>query len=261
MEEKLTGFYDLIGYLNKAEYNTTNDAVAMYLFENRARLKTKSLKAFAQDSYCSQASFTRFFQHFGLTGYSHFRDLMLEEKGILYNLTSRRITASSDPSAIMDDLIARQHACIDLLKEIPPERLVSVTRVLKEHQRIIFAGSNFSMAILDVLQSMLCNYADKNVYCPTSPIGQANLMKTLGKDDLVIFVSIKQRWYTSLHSKDTVSYMHASQARKMLWTCEPDHIDQELFDDVFIFGRNINQFSYTELMNLVPVLVNLYHVV
>lgn len=258
MKNKITNIESLTMYLNKSQFDTTNSEIAMYLFEHRDEIGDKSLKQLCAGSFISQPSFTRFFNKYGIEKYQDFRiSYAIGDYGLKNVVDGYKKNNIEDIEKLKEELIEKQIACINQLKNLDVNKLLEMINLLKEYHRVVFIGSDFSMAILRSLQSAMIS---KGVHAYTlfDPIGQENMIHKLDENDLVVAVSIKGRWYDNTYSKSTIESLHQSKCCKMLWMCEEHHKDEELFNYVYQFGSNINEFGYTQLMNFIPYLLTVY---
>lgn len=140
---------------------------------------------------------------------------------------------------------------------IPIEDIVDLAKKMSTYKRIVFLGFTFSMGILISLQGAFKENGI-HVYTLCDSMGQENMLSRVKQDDLVIVVSIKERWFSSIESQSTIHKFKQVKCHKMLWTLVNNHLDKDIFDDVFVFGRNVNRFGYTQLMTFVPILTNYY---
>jgi DNA-binding MurR/RpiR family transcriptional regulator len=256
---KISSIYSLIAYLNKAHMNSTNDQIALYLFEQRDKLDTYSLRQLSEKGYYSQSSLTRFLQNCGETNYQDFRNDIIR--------TTTSFKASFDDiyhsskgmsiDAIKQDVIEKQKKNLEMLESLDNQLLFHITEELTRHERIYIIGSELSLCICNVLQNAI-NMNEQNRYCFLDYQGQDEAMKHLQPQDLVIVISIKERWYSAASAASTISLMKQSSCTKMLWTCMKHHMDEQAYNFVFHFGNNDNELGYDHLINLVPVLTRTY---
>ena len=245
--------------MNKASFTTTNDQIIQYLFEHRETFQNQSLSEIVKSSFFSQSSFSRFFQSNHVKSFQEYKVIFSKYEGEFSQFFSGFIRSFKKDSEekIISDVIAENIENVEAVGQIPKEQLDAVLQIIHKYNRIIFMGSDFSMAALTVFQHILM-YEGKNCYLLSNFEGQETFSSRLQKDDLVIVVSIKQRWYSDESIGDTIPNLLNSEAYKMLWTLEDNHKDKEKFDYVFQFGKHINGFGYTQLTTLSPVLTNLY---
>ncbi len=259
MDNKLTDLYALVQYLNKSRFTTLDDEISMFLFENRYNIKQLNLTDLANKGYFSQASFSRFFKKYGVKNYSSFKISMAESILAFDYDTKAKVTPLENKNItdIKDDVINKMEECLQVIKDISMDRIMQVVQDLATHKRIVFMGSDFSMAAICVLQVALISHG-VHCYALYDPTGQENFINYLDEDDLVICISIKQRWYSADYSTSTIKKLHQSKCRKMLWTLDHNHQDQDKFDDVFFFGVNINEYGYEQLMIIVPIILHIF---
>ncbi len=259
MKNIITNRYDLVTYLNQAKMDSTNDEIAQYLYEHPEMIRNASLREMSEKSYFSQSGFSRFLKQNGAESYQQFRNMYMEFEGYFPHALSsmgKRFEGMDTPQLI-SATIREQMENVDAVSKLPPEVIEEVLSIIHKYKRIIFVGSDFSMAIMAAFeQAIMMDH--KLCYCLTNPIGQTNMTARLKEEDLVIVISIKQRWYSWKSSEETIHNILSSKAYKMLWTPENTHKDEDRFDYVFRFGHHINDLSYTQLSVLSSILTPLY---
>jgi len=259
MKNKIMNRYDLITYLNQAKMDSTNDEIAQYLYEHPEMVRNASLREMSEKSYFSQSGFSRFLKQNGAASFQEFRNMYMEFEGYFPQLMSGISKKYSDmtPPELISATIREQMENVEAVSQLPPELFTEVLSIIHKYRRIIFVGSDFSMAIMAAFEQALM-LDNKFCYCLTHPIGQTNMTAHLKETDLVVVISIKQRWYSWKSSEETVHNILTSKSYKMLWTPESRHKDEEKFDYVFRFGHHINGLSYTQLSVLSSILAPLY---
>ncbi len=259
MKDKMIDMEVLSEYLNRSRFNSTDDEIALYLYEHRDEISKKSLKELAEKSYISQPSFTRFFKKYGVEKYQNFRYHMARHESYMeaYMKELKHSFTGETIDQIKQDIIEKQIANIIDLKNIDNKRLQELVKTVSNFQRVIFIGSDLSMSLLRSLQAVLMGH---HVHCYTlkDPSGQEYMLERSGSRDLVIFVSIKGRWIKGVYSQSTIEKLKQSPAYKMLWTLEQPHQYKELFNEIFFFGKYVNNLGYTQLTNFVFLFIQAY---
>ena len=243
--------YKLALYLNKSKMKSSSDEITMYLYEHLEDVKTKSLRELSKDSFISQSSFSKYFKQHNMT-YHQFQISIAENSAIWKNFKPKDNSEQHDN--VLNDTVSKMISNIEMLKKIDMDHVVKLSKKITEFHRVIFIGSDFSMAIVNIIQTVLYG---RGIICYTmyDPQGQQFMCSKAYENDLIIFISIKQRWYQE--HKDVTNSLKQSKATKWLWTIEPNHIDKDIFDDVLLFGKNVNEFGYSQLMTFVPFFVDL----
>ncbi|MBR2811462.1 MAG: MurR/RpiR family transcriptional regulator [Solobacterium sp.] len=250
--------FNLMDYLNTCSYNTMDEDIARYLFENRDKLENRSMRDIAEGGYFSQATLSRFFKHNGITFEGFKYTLMLGT-----TFYDRHFAAIHAPhqnlskEEILHSTTAEMKYAVEQIELLKMEDIMEVVQRLKKPKRILFLGSQLSANNIYGLQALLV-HEGIHAYAPQSMEGQRNLLRVMENGDLIIVLSMKQRWFNAVFLTELLDDFMASKAEKELWTPVGSHIRQELFDHVFCFAEHPNDLVYTTLMTLVPVLVNLY---
>ena len=259
MKNKIIDIDALARYLNKSQFTTTDDEIAMYLFEHRDEIKEKTLKEFVVNSYISQPSFTRFFKKNGVEKYQDFRYGMIEynvklDQHIKY---LRSLDYGSNLDEMKQIIIDKQIQTLEMLKKLDNSRLEGLVEEISNYRRVIFIGSELSMSLLRVIQRSMIYYG-VNCYTLADPIGQEYMVENSNKDDLIICVSMKGRWFNHVDSESTIDKLFHSKCFKMLWTIDRHHQNKEKFNSVYYFGESMNEFDYTQLENFAFLFNQLY---
>ena len=232
-------------HLNKAELNSLDDDIMMYLLENHKEIPFTSLRTFVKDCYFSQSAVSKFLSRNHLTWHELQRMVALNEQKLsLYFENLRPTVKGPDAEQIAEEIIEKQKANIEMLKSIDFRHAGRMAEKLLKARRVFIMGSDFSMAIVNLLQGTLIQLG-KVCYTLYDPVGQMNVSEKLKKDDLVICISIKQRWFDNNY--DAVQKIFASGCSTVLWTIKRDHKDTDRFNDVFFFGSPVNELGYTQL--------------
>jgi len=246
---------DLLDFVDNAEKDSVDVQIAEALLKERRNLDSLSLDKLAERYYISQASFSRFMKRMGFSNYSDFKSALVESQAYmdqLYTDTARKkITVTEVKDEVYDNILSALH----VVHEKSSEDLLKVIHTLDVSHTVIFAGSSLSMSILRILELAL-SADDKVVEMIHLIPRQVEKLKTLKEDDIFIAVSLEGRWYSSLKERLDVSEL---KCRKMLWTIDPDHEDQEKFDDTVIFGETAEMdYGYNEYMYFVMLIYQLY---
>lgn len=217
------------------------------------------MREIADLGYFSQSSLTRFLKKNGATSFQDFKigcvsDTLWYDN---YLKTLKKNGSNKSLGEIKENIASQMHDSINEVKNIPAEDIVATIELLAKYQRIIFIGSEFATGLMYGLQALLVAKG-KDCYSISDAIGQEAMVKTTDENDLIICISIEQRWYRAAHSEGTIEALHESKAHKTLWTIEKNHKDQERFDDIFYFGKQINDYGYNQLICLIPILMQYY---
>lgn len=73
-----------------------------------------------------------------------------------------------------------------------------------------------------------------NVYTLYKLDYQLEILKSIRQDDLIIVLSMGQRWY-KIFAQESLG--ESRKPVKMLWTANPDHEDRQLFNVVADIGK------------------------
>jgi DNA-binding MurR/RpiR family transcriptional regulator len=258
-QPKIGGLFSLVEYLNKSRLDGLNEEIALFFFEERKNLGKLSLQELSQKGYYSQASLSRFLKNCAKSNYQQFKLNMSTslESSKAYCNSIHACSKDMSIAQIKDDLIHKQLDNLSLLKQLDEEEIFAAASELTKHKNVYFLGSELSLAMCASLQNALNTY-DQNAYCFFDYHGQEEAMARVQKEDLVICISIKERWYSADFSADTLQKFKRSACTKILWTCMERHIEEEEFDSVFRFGSNINELGYNHLLNIIPILTRTY---
>ena len=259
MTKKITGVIRLFEYLNKSRFDQLDDEIAKFFFEHRDQISSHSMREMADMGYFSQSSLTRFFKKNGAATYQDFKigcvfDTVWYDN---YLATTKKNGVNKSLSQIKEDIASQMHDSINEVAEIPVDQIVANIELFAKYRRIIFIGSEFSVGLVYGLQGLLVAKG-KNCYAISDVIGQEAFIKTTNENDLIICISIEQRWYRADHSTGVISALHESKAHKVLWTIAKNHKDHNKFDGIFHFGNHINDYGYNQLVCLIPVLIQYY---
>lgn len=244
----------LVSYINNASGSSSETLIASALYTNRDRLDEISLEALADQYYISQASISRFIKKMGYKSYSAFRrDLnrSIVEMEHLYMPSKEKKSSEEICHQVTQDIIN----AVNKVEEVDTQRIEHTVNLLHQYQNIYFYGSELSVAIVTLLNYMLISKG-KNSYNILSSTYQNELLEKFTEEDLLICISIEQRWYQNWI--DTKK-LEDCKAYKMLWTCDRLHRDVHIFDEAILFAKDIGpELGYNSLMSFVMMIYRLY---
>lgn len=244
----------LVSYINNAPGSSNETLIANALYTNREKLDEISLEALADQYYISQASISRFIQKMGYKSYSAFRrDLnrSIVEMEYMYLPSKTKISSEDVRHQVTQDIIN----AVSKVQYVELSQLEHAVNLLKQYQNIYFYGSELSVAIVTLLNYMLISEG-KHCYNILSGSYQNELLEKLTKDDLLICISIEQRWY---QNHIDIKKLEQCKAYKMLWTCDKLHKDVHIFDEAILFAKDIGpELGYNSLMSFVMMIYRLF---
>ena len=245
--------YRLMNIANNAEGAETDTMIAMGMINERAAIDALSMEKLAARYYVSQPAVSRFIKKLGYRSFTAFKaDLALSQ----YVMRQRNPSAEgADPGealmAMADDM-AKAAACI---RDLDPARVEVMLERFAGYDNIVFMGSRLSMSIIYLLQIRLTAMG-KNAYAFSSHTMQKKMIGEAKEKDLVIFISLQERWYGNLGEKPS----QTCKGHTVLWTVKDHHEDEELFDDVIRIGHMEEQnMGYHVLMGYVMTLYRTLH--
>ena len=254
MNDNKRAFQKILNAINNASTQSGDTIIANALYTNRDKLDELSLEALANKYYVSQASISRFIKKLGYKSYSSFRkDLIRSMTELEY--FHRPAKEKSDPeqicSQVTDDIVS----AVTKVKDTDLNQMVHAVKLLHEYKNIYFFGSELSVAIVTLLNHMLIAEG-KNSYNILSGSYQNELLDKLTDKDLLVCISIEQRWYqTQMDTKK----LEKCKAYKMLWTCDRLHRDVNIFDEAILFAKDVDsEIGYNSLMSFVMMIYRLY---
>lgn len=162
--------YKLALYINKAQMTSAVDEIAMFLFEHLNDVKYKSLRELSKDSYISQSSFSKYFKKQNLT-YRQFQVAIAEDSMEYSHFKPQAKLNYSDAKNILDQTVQKMIKNVEMLINIDMEHVIFLADDIHRYHRVIFIGSDFSMAIVNILQTVLMS---RSIICYTmyDPAGQ-----------------------------------------------------------------------------------------
>ncbi len=244
----------LVSYINNASGGSNETLIANALYTNRDRLDDIPLEALADQYYISQASISRFIKKMGYKSYSAFRSDLnrsIVEMEYLFMPSKEKLSFEEVRHQVTQDIID----AVNKVEEVDLQQLEHAVNLLHQYQNIFFYGSELSVAIVTLLNNMLISKG-KNSYNILSSAYQNELLEKLTEDDLLICISIEQRWYqTQINTKK----LEKCKAYKMLWTCDKLHRDVHIFDEAILFAKDVGpELGYNSLMSFVMMIYRLF---
>ncbi|MBR2809947.1 MAG: MurR/RpiR family transcriptional regulator [Solobacterium sp.] len=245
--------YRLLNIANYGDDMKTDTMIAIGLINERAAIGDLSMEKLAARYYVSQPAVSRFIKKLGYRSFTAFKaDLALSQ----YVMRQRNPSAEgADPGEAlmtMADDMAKAAACI---RDLDPARVEVMLDRFSDYGSIIFLGSQLAMSIIYLLQLRLTAMG-KSAYAFSSHSMQKKMIGEAKEDDLVIFISLQERWYGGLGEKRA----RACRGHTVLWTVKDHHEDEEAFDDVIHIGQIEEQnMGYHVLMGYVMTLYRTLH--
>ncbi len=216
-----------------------------HLSKTGYELDKLTLEQLSQKCYISQSALSRFIKKLGYKNYNEFKEaLSVSMYSIKRDHEVLPKERHKNNEEMVNDIYQETLRAIDNIYNIDIMHLQRVVNTLKQYQNIVFLGSELSMAITYLLQLALI-YLGKNVYTIYEYTYQKEMLEKADKDTLVVFISLEERWFEHFARNINI----CSDAYKMLWTIEEQHTSQEIFEDVYVFGKPLEtNFGYSELM-------------
>lgn len=245
---------DLINYINNSSGESSETIIANALYTNRERLDELSLEALANQCFVSQASISRFIKKMGYTSYSKFRrDLnrSLASLEFMYQPPKEK----GEPEEICKEVTQQIIHAVNNVEKTDIHQILHCVDLFYRYNTIYFFGSELSVAIVTLLVYMLLAQG-KNSYKILSGSYQNELLDKLTDNDLLVCISIEQRWYQLQMDPQKVK---KCKAHKMLWICDRLHKDVNIFDDAVLFAKDVGaELGYNSLMSFVMMIYRLY---
>lgn len=253
MEKKGTALFEIISFINKARYETTDTIIAKKILELRYELEDMSIEQLSQKCFISQSSVTRFIQKLGYNDFRSFKSSMNKSLYYLHRyyhpLKKEDITIEDIKNNVIDDIMASLYS----FQQIDMQKVATMIQKLKEYSTIVFLGSELSMAITHLIQLTLIEQG-KNVYTLFDVHYQKNMVDVMKEDVLIICISIDERWFQSF-LREGKEELIRSKAYKVLWKVGDHHQAEDLFDMLCKFGvTKKGDINYQELMCFIALL-------
>ncbi|MBP3871745.1 MAG: MurR/RpiR family transcriptional regulator [Faecalicoccus sp.] len=254
MNDKKRALQELLNLINNAPSQSSDTIIANALYTHREQLDELSLEALADKYFVSQASISRFIKKLGYKSYSSFRNDITRSMAEL-EYVHRPVKERKDPEQICSQVTEQIINAVAKVKETDVNQMIHAVNLLHEYRNIYFFGSKLSVAIVTLLNHMLIAQG-KNAYNILSGSYQNELLEKLTENDLLICISIEQRWYQT--QMDTEKLKNC-KAYKMLWTCDRLHRDVNIFDEAILFAKDVgSEIGYNSLMSFVMMIYRLY---
>ncbi|MBS6195907.1 MAG: MurR/RpiR family transcriptional regulator [Clostridiales bacterium] len=181
---------------------------ADYLLSYQGSFRELTLEKIAEEAEVSQPTVLRFIRAMGYKGYKEFRYVLADEQEnqqkdkILNGFgITKEDKVGEMPAKIIGTSISQMK---DTLKQISPEKLERVVKMIKEADRIaVYYVENSSCTANDLVTKLM--YLGINCYVYPDYYMQSVSASNLGKNDLAIGISY------SGSSKSTVEVMHTAQ--------------------------------------------------
>lgn len=222
--------YKLTSVVNSGETENSDTIIAKALFSIRDEIEDRSMDDIAAEFFVSQAGISRFIRKLG---YKNFNDFKADLHASVFTMKERTPVIGKDYETAMDDLYEEMKHVAEGIKTLDRMDVLKTVERLKKYQNIYFIGSELSMNILRLLQLKLISQG-KNVYTLYKESYQAETLNKLKDGDLLIAVSMGQRWYVSIADELKAKKRHG---KRILWTVSEDHQDIEQFDRVVMIGH------------------------
>ncbi len=254
MNDKKHALQELLNFINNAPSQSSDTIIANALYTNRDQLDELSLEALADRYFVSQASISRFIKKLGYKSYSSFRnDITRSITELEY--VHHPVKERKDPEQICTQVTDQIINAVAKVKETDVNQMIHAVSLLQEYKNIYFFGSELSVAIVTLLNHMLIARG-KNAYNILSGSYQNELLDKLTEKDLLICISIEQRWY---QMQIDTKKLEKCKAYKMLWTCDRLHRDVNIFDEAILFAKDVgSEIGYNSLMSFVMMIYRLY---
>lgn len=222
--------YALTNIINAADEENSNTIIAKAFLELRNEINDWTLDRLAAEYYVSQAGISRFIKSLGYKNYNDFRSSLQESQYVVERINYADPQPFDAASAkIYEDL----HKVTEDFRDLDRRSIDNAVQQLRNHDTIWFIGSELSMGIIRLLQMKLIAMG-KTAYTLYSIHYQKEILRKAGKDDLVVTVSLGQRWF-SIFEKDFIESKHAG--KRMLWTVVENHSCTDRFDSIVMMGK------------------------
>ncbi len=216
-------------FVNTSEDMTNDVMVARALIELRDEIEDWSQDDIAEAYFISQASISRFIKKLGFKNFNEVRTALKKSQMVTtMQEPQRAVSYEAAVHGLHDELIR----ITDSLLEVKREDIEEVLNEIRSHKNIWFLGSELSMSITRLMQLKLTGQG-KNVYTLFNGDMQTKALEKAGKDDLVIVISIGQRWFTVT---DVRNRLRDDSYTSILWTTAKEHQEEHRFDRVIRIG-------------------------
>jgi len=240
--------YKLTNIVNTSDSESNDTIIAKALLSLRNEIDQWTLEEIAKKYYVSQPSISRFIRKLGFDGFSAFKSAL---RNSTYTVEYVNPVIQKEFKQATDDIYKDLHQIIEGIKLLKEEDVRDVIKIMMKHENIYFIGSELSMAIVRLLQVKLIALG-KNVYTLYKNSYQSEIMKRTTEKDLVIVLSMGQRWYYFL-GKEHINKKH--KENRMLWTVTDEHEDMDYFDEIVMIGNTKDaNLGYHYLMQYVMLL-------
>ncbi len=258
MKDKISDIKTLTSYINRMRFDSMDDEIALWLYENRYRLRHYSLKKLAESGYFSQASISRFLKKNGEEDYPSYKINLAESLATSHELDDLMLNPirGMETGEVVDQTVEQMIDSLQMLKELDARKLQYHVRSLSCHRHVYFFGTESTTQIFSFLQASLTNNGI-NAYILFDPIGQKRILERVKDEDLIVVISSIGQWYLSPDGSQIVEAIQQKHCQKLLWTLKKDHPDAERFDDVLSFG-DLHKVPYMQMFTFSMILSKLF---
>ena len=222
--------YKLTSVINSGETENSETIIAKALLSIRDEIEGRSMDDIAAEFFVSQAGISRFIRKLG---YKNFNEFKSDLQASAFNMKTRTPVIGKDYESASEDLYEEMKRVAEGIRTLNRKDVLKTVEGLKKYKNIYFIGSELSMNILRLLQLKLISQG-KNVYTVYKERYQTETLNKLTDDDLLIAVSMGQRWYISIADELKAKKRHG---RRILWTVCEDHQDRDQFDRIVMIGH------------------------
>ena len=223
------------------EANCTSKSEVMLcktILENMDHLNEIDSKTLAKKANVSTATITRFIKHFPTKSYKEFaHELTLDFKGFI---TARQSNLEEVEQYGIEGIFqqAKIHYTENLKSNhFKDSQILELIQRIKVAKSVTFIGADRSLAIFNKVQLALITL-HKPAYIFKQDDMLTEHLKTLTKEDLVIFISLENRYMRTL-GNPKLSYI-TTQRIPCVMLSQIEQSVEPLFQQTIYFGKNHN---------------------
>lgn len=234
-------YYRLIIYLDTADESDTNYNIAWYMVHHLEKLATIGISDLAKECYVSPATISRFCRTLGYDNFAHLKQDCSYIKQL--KITSPGITKipveamKKRPIAASRDYVEQITLALkDMYEQLDWRAIDTVLRYIKESEKVVFFGSQFSHSAALHLQADLL-MLNKFTIAYIDYEKQIESAKHLDSDSVAIIITVNGNFFRT--GSKASHYIRKSKCKVVVITQQPDLEIVEIADEVILLGDSM----------------------
>ena len=258
-----TGLYiNLINYCNTQINNANDYQIAKVILESIGKVENLSLEQMSEKANISQASISRFIKKAGFASYQQFREAI--PKGTLDVSLNRQLFNVTHYQQKSDELLANEvfddviQNLMATKENLTIEKLKEILHLMKGADNVTFYGDDHALSLFFTLQLDLISNKVPTYLFKKEEIQEIHTLQ-LSNKSVVVFFQMKEQWVTPVQRK-TLSLLKEKGTKLVLFSQDPDHELENMFDIVYPFGKEkMYNYGYYSLFYLSMLISELYY--